>query len=220
MSGSASYYLKRAISEAGGRLLGSAQSAVNQPVFIIGPPRSGTTLFEQAYLSEFCPAYISNLTVRWRHAPFFASRITASFSWLRRESFESIYGATTGVFSPHEGWPIWNRWFPTGDAGDYLAAGNLDDATCERVREFVRRMSQLFRAHFVMKNVKNSVRICALTEIFPECCFIVMRRNPVNNAESILTGWHKYIKTPRKWHSTRMPPLPLPLRYRYVGGHA
>ena len=91
-------------------------------VFIIGTPRSGTTLLTQwlASLNLFC--YPSNFISRFYKAPFVGAIIQEmlvnpdyayknELAFDTSLSFQSDTGKTSGLTEPHEFWYFWRNYF-------------------------------------------------------------------------------------------------------------
>ena len=158
------------------------------PVFILGPPRSGTTLIYQAIVHCLTVSYLANFAEYFQleYSPIIAAKLGRFFRLTqdRRSTFESYYGRTQGLGAPHEGGRLWNRWFPV-DA-HYVGRGDLTTEQKRAIYQVVAGIEHTLDAPFVNKNVKHSVRIQALVEALPAALFIECRRNQVAVAQSIL----------------------------------
>jgi len=180
-------------------LLRSTESLVHPPVFIIGPPRSGTTLLYQALIARYYFAYFTNFTARFYYAPIIAF-------WLAQRlipnkqvgSYTSRYGQTTGWYGPHECGEFWYRWFPRGEHV-YVAPGVTHKTYLRELRSEIIGMSRVTRAPVLFKNTYNSMRIAPIIEALPEAFFLVCRRDIVDTAESILKGRERLYGTKERW---------------------
>jgi Sulfotransferase family len=161
---------------------------LHAPVFVIGAPRSGSTLICKVLIDQYRFAYISNLS-----SYFF--RTLCLGIWLAqrlrlaapRQGYHSSYGVTEGWSSPNEAGCFWYRWFPAG-MKIYVPDGELSAAARDEIRREIHAASALFGAPMIFKNLYNSMRIGPLLECFPEASFIVCERDPVQNALSLLRG--------------------------------
>lgn len=173
------------------------------PVFIIGPPRSGTTLLYQLMVHHFKVAYFNTLANQFFVAPWVASAVSKPFLRPYRSDFKSYYGKIAGLGSPHEGGSIWNRWFPREhrEGYNYVGSAYLSPDQKTEIRRLVAGMERVFSAPFLNKNVKNSVRIHALVDLFPQSLFLQMRRDPVHTALSILEGRKRLGEHLNRWLS-------------------
>ncbi|MCF8011593.1 MAG: sulfotransferase [Clostridiales bacterium] len=180
-------------------LLKSSCKLSYPPVFIIGPPRSGTTLLYQLLVHSCDFAYFSNLSTLFWKMPVIASHLSKGFLKRYNSDFSSNYGRTKGLSAPHEAGEIWNRWFPK--KYNYVTSGYLTNISKKEIYATVAAIENLYNAPFINKNVKNSVRILALKEIFPMAVFIEIQRNPISNAISILKGRKNNLKDINQWWS-------------------
>ncbi len=158
------------------------------PVFIVGVPRSGTTLLYQLMMSAFKFAYIPNVANTWYECPIRATRWALRWCKPYVSSFSSTHGYEQGCLAPSEAGNIWNRWFPyeKREGFNYTPAGWLSASAQQQIYRFVAHIESLFDAPFMTKNVKMSVRIAALREMFPEALFIHISRDPLDAALSLL----------------------------------
>ncbi|MDZ7724808.1 MAG: sulfotransferase [candidate division KSB1 bacterium] len=158
------------------------------PVFIVGPPRSGTTLLYQLLMSAFHFSYIPNISNTWYMMPVTAARMGRLLCPSYSSSFSSVHGYEKGAMAPSEAGNIWNRWFPyeKREGFNYTPAHYLSKPAKNRIVTFVANVENMFNAPFLTKNVKMSVRIRPLLEMFPNALFVHMQRNPVHSAASLL----------------------------------
>lgn len=169
-------------------------------IWIIGPPRSGTTLLYQVLVKRYKVAYISNFAVLFYKAPIFATWV-ANLLFSRQEAvkkFKSNYGKTTNWLGPHEAGPFWYRWFPRGDYV-YVPPGSISQDELNSFKKEIIGLAHLEKAPVVFKNVYNSMRIAPIIETFPNACFLVCRRDPLDTAQSILNGRVKLYDDKSKW---------------------
>ena len=171
-------------------LLGKNElSDVPPPCFIIGAPRSGTTLLYEALTIRFKFSYFSNIAERFYNTPA-ASTYFGNYFLAKRKSgsFASNYGQVDGWGAPSEGGRIWNRWVPQSF---YLSADHVTSLPTGKIRNTVASISKSIDAPFLNKNVMHSVHIELLNEIFPNCIFLEVRRDPVANIRSIIRARDK-----------------------------
>lgn len=173
------------------------------PIFIIGVPRSGTTLLYQVLTNCLHLCYFNNLMAYFFESPALVSLLTSRMGGNRASSdFSSYYGTTVGWKSPSQGGYIWmKRWFP--DDPCYIGSGFLDSKTRHEIRNTIGLIETTFGVPFVNKWPVNSVRVRAFAEVFPEAVFIRIRRDPVMTAQSILNGRRQFWKDERVWLSAK-----------------
>jgi hypothetical protein len=163
------------------------------PVFIVTPPRSGSTLLYQLMTGHLATCYFSNLADRLRVqgseiAPALAAALVKWFNLEQHAagSFSSYYGLSEGWGAPNEANGIWERWFPEEE--HHSPPGFLPAAGRQGLYRAVAVTEQIFDRSFLNKCIRNSVRIEALAEIFPTALFIQCRRNPLDIAQSLFVA--------------------------------
>ena len=173
------------------------------PVFLIGPPRSGTTLFYEAMITRFRFAYISNAAHRFFRTPLAATRLARPAIEARDSAFSSSMGHIDGWAAPNEGGWNWKRWLPDGDwSGDTLVA----EVALAELQSLTNGLSMVLDAPFLNKNVMHSNRLARMAAIWPDARFITVRRDVRANVRSIVKA-ERQDRGPRKdgqnWWSVR-----------------
>ena len=160
----------------------------HSPVFIIGPPRSGTTMLCQLLNYALATCYFGNLASRLRVQGIRNPPVVLS-AWLtklfrlmdkRVETFKSDYGRTRWLGNPSDSVMIWQHWFPNR----YIDTGEFPADARRAVYQAVAGTERVFGRPFVDKTVENCTRLRALVEIFPTALFIRCSRNPLAVAQS------------------------------------
>lgn len=167
-------------------------SSEHYPVFILGAPRSGSTLLYQLLLRHFNTAYISNLMAL---AP---CKMVDIAKRLKRYHFvpmvkESHFGYIKGAFSPSEAGAIQRFWFE-------------DDRLPEEIvwlRNTFILLSAIWDGPLIIKNLFNLFRLDRIRSIIPEARFIHIRRNYSFNAQSLLLARRKHNGSERIWWSIK-----------------
>lgn len=152
-------------------------------LFIVGAPRSGTTLIYQtldAYLDVVSP---SNLTALFPRAPLTAARIQNSLPDFHRPDFRNFYGQTTQLRGPNDAFHLWNRWL---GEDRYQPANTITTAAAEQMKRFFDTWMTIFGKPFLNKNNRNSLAIELLARHLPNARFIVVERDPMFVAQSLI----------------------------------
>ena len=185
------------------KLMESSLELKYPPIFILGPPRSGTTLMYQLMIHRYQLSFFTNISDMLNKFPVSAARWGRRIYSQYESSFESNYGRVDGKLAPSEAGGIWNRWFPyeSQDGYNYTAAGQLSIEKQKLVYQTVAGIEKLSDLPFVNKNVKHSVRILALNEIFPSSLFLRVVRDPEEIAVSILHGRKRQTTDVSAWWS-------------------
>lgn len=167
-----------------------------QPIFIVSPPRTGSTLLYQLLIQQYQCAYISNLMAAFpKYMIRLCRRWPAVAQGHGRDVRTAYYGYVPGFFGPSEAGMILRRWF--------------DDQATPRHDEAVRRtfdaIAMITGAPALLKNLNNSLRIAKIRQILPDSRFIVIRRDPRFTAQSILLARRAINRDPREWWSVEVP---------------
>lgn len=174
------------------------------PVFIIGPPRCGSTLLMQLIASTLDVGYLSNRHCQWSGSPAVAEYLyRASRHALQNATYESAHGRTEGWHGPAEcpGW--WYRFFRRHPS--YVSVLDADPQAMKCFRRSLAFLAAVGRKTFVFKNLYASVRICPITKWVPESLFIVVYRDEIANACSLLQARHDRFGSYEPWFSLEPP---------------
>jgi len=202
-----------ALSDLGGRVARRALAtlerrllaAVDEPefpcLFVLGLPRSGTTLVYQYLVDRLPVAYFTQGVGRFPEQ-------AAAITWLEyrvhgryRSDFHSRYGKIEGAAAPREAGAFFARFFGYDDRKrlEDLGPGEQD-----ALRRTVAAVQRAFGgAPFVNKNVKHLLRIDALAGLFPSAHFLVVERERRDVALSLLRARQALLADPRDWWSVR-----------------
>lgn len=165
------------------QLLRAHQDLQAPPVFILGAPRSGTSLFYELLVTRYHFSYFSNLAHRFFKTPSAATALGRNVVAGYRASYQSDYGHIAGWGAPNEGGWIWQRWL---EDGDWVDASGLSGLPVAEMRATLAAHEALLGAPFVNKNVMHSNRVLLLDALFPGCLFIEVRRDAGATARSII----------------------------------
>jgi hypothetical protein len=184
---------------------GGGQGPLPQkPIFVVGAPRSGSTLLYQLLVVRFDVAYLSNLHCRFFGAPALVERAVGKR--LRPpDDFSSRFGSTQGLAAPSECGPYWYRFFRKSP--QHVSLVDADPAQLERLRQSVRAFAGAAGRPLVLKNLVNSVRLAPLAAALPEALFVVVRRDEADTAASILAGRRAVHADESEWWSVEPPQL-------------
>ena len=174
------------------------------PIFIIGLPRSGTTVVEQVILEVFKFGYIDNIAAKFWNAPEYGIAISTELKPFYRRThgnFKSKLGFTEEVFGPHEFGYFWKRFF-SYEHGDHQVSDHINKKDKQNLKQEIKKLGSIFQLPFVFKNpVAITLNAKLLREIFPEALFIVVEREKVEVADSLLKAREKVCGNINKWFS-------------------
>lgn len=78
-------------------------------IFIVGAPRSGTTIFNQAFTYCFDVGFVDNLAARFFWNPALGVRIRQSLGYEKKWMGKSMFGQTDEISEPHEFGQFWRE---------------------------------------------------------------------------------------------------------------
>ncbi len=163
------------------------KNSQSPPVFILGLPRSGTTLMYQLLIDTHRFAYFSNISNYFYKSPvLFSNLVLKIFGYYKPTEYKSNFGLTPGFSSPSESGFIFRNWFN-------------DDLNKEKVKKSINTLSYLFEAPFITKNLYNNFRVRILNELFPNCVFIEIRRDLRYVGQSLLAARKNKFGSYNEW---------------------
>lgn len=179
-------------------------------VHVIGVPRSGTTLLTQLISSGLDVGYINNFIARFWKAPVTGIRISRE---ILGDNFESTltskFGKTCRIREPHEFNYFWS---------DVLGYDGFLEKTAEeaeqidwkRISIVVRNMIGAFNKPLVFKSFLPAWHAARMQTHLPRSCFVWIRREPLENALSLLETRKKIHNSEEEWISLK------PLEYKQL----
>lgn len=189
-------------------------------IFIMGPLRSGTTLFTQWLANTGLAAYPTNLLSRFYGAPMVGAQIQLLLTDprfnFRNEildfnspiSFESENGKTIGALAPNEFWYFWRRFLPFQEL-DWLPDEELFRVVDKnKLVAELSSLTQVFCKPFALKSMILNYNIPFLDAIFKKALFVQIKRNPVTNVASILDARRRQLGSESAWYSFKIPEYP------------
>lgn len=183
------------------RLLALSSPAASTPLFIVGVPRSGTTIAYQLATHCLRLSYFPNIANILYQVPVVANRIGQSVLRPYKTDFDSRFGYSRGLMAPSEGGRIWRRWFGITPKEECQGRKSVAVGEMKRLQQTIACIEADGAAPFVNKNVFSSVRIHELSEIFPKSLFLQVSRSPLEVAASILRGRDTVLGRRDRWWS-------------------
>ncbi|MBW4933799.1 sulfotransferase [Marinobacter sp. F4206] len=189
-------------------------------IFVMGPLRSGTTLFTQWLANTGLVAYPTNLLSRFFGAPLVGAKIQQLLTDPRYNfrneildfnsdiDFSSENGKTNGALAPNEFWYFWRRFLPF-DELDYMPEDELrQKADLDGFRNELNALANIFEKPFAMKAMIMNQNIPELAEQFDKPLFIWIRRDPVYNIQSALEARKRQYGDINTWYSFKIKEYP------------
>lgn len=165
------------------KIIHGCSSELIPPVFIVGAPRTGSTILFQLLIRKYKFSYFNNLQSFFYASPAIIAKMSYRLAIKNalKLRLNSKYGYIKGVFSPSEAGAVFRYWF--GEKG-------FSDRSTENRRKYIKNtinyISSLSSAPFLSKNLNNSLRLNAITSVFPEAFFIWIKRNPLYASQSLI----------------------------------
>ncbi|PAU72286.1 sulfotransferase [Vreelandella alkaliphila] len=201
------------------RYLENAQERFSK-IFVMGPLRSGTTLFTQWLANTGLAAYPTNMLSRFFGAPLVGAKIQQLLTDPRYNfrneimdfnsdiNFSSDNGKTKGALAPNEFWYFWRRFLPF-DEMDYMPADELrQKANLAGFRDELNALANIFEKPFAMKAMIMNQNIPELAEQFDKPLFIWIRRDPIFNIQSALEARKRQYGDINTWYSFKIKEYP------------
>lgn len=178
------------------------QSAQPQ-LFVLGLPRSGTTLVYQYIVHRLKVAYLTNGVGNYPQSPCLVTFLQTRLHREYQSDFKSYYGKVTGPVAPREAGSFWGRFF---SFERYVRHEDVNTKDMDTLKNTIACVQHIFHNKpFVNKNVKHMLRIDALSKIYPNSYFLVVERKLQDVALSVIRGRYASLNDPREWWSVKPP---------------
>lgn len=186
-------------------------------VMVMGPLRSGTTLFMQWLANSGLVAYPSNLLSRFYHSPIVGAKIQLLLTdprynfrdelgeFIAQVNYSSDNGKTKGVLAPNEFWYFWRRFLkePSRDVWSDAELHQTMDITALQAE--LAGMIEVFDKPFAAKGMLFNYNIPFLDEVLGNAFFIQIKRDPITNVASILEARKRQLGSDSTWYSFKIP---------------
>lgn len=214
--------LNESLSVAEDRFLQKSSDAESEHpiIFVMGPLRSGTTLFMQWLANSGIAAYPTNLLSRFYRAPAIGAQIQLLLTDPRYEfrneipefrneiSFQSENGKTTGALAPNEFWYFWRRFLPFQDL-DWLPDEELHRVVDkQKLRAELAALTRVFDKPFALKAMILNYNIPFLDAMFEKAVFVQLKRDTITNVSSVLDARERQLGSREQWYSFKIPEYP------------
>ena len=152
-------------------------------LFVVGPPRSGTTLVVQTLIRALPVAYLTNVTTVFPRAPMTAARLLRARLANEKVQPRSHYGRTSRLHGPNDGLQLWDRWIGTDRT---RVPETLDPAARAALVAFFGAYEAMHARPVVAKNNSLNLYAALVAEALPTARFVCLRRDPLFLAQSLL----------------------------------
>jgi len=162
------------------RLLAENKTIELPIVFIVGPPRSGSTLLYLALSQSLNVSWFPNLSQLFPRSPIIATTWFANKT-KKQYRLSNYFGNTPGLSLPNDGHSIWNRWYGNDR---YVPKVSVDSV--DAMQLFIAAWVNSFKKPLLNKNNRNSLCVRQLSEAFPTAHFVVITRHHADTVRSLV----------------------------------
>jgi len=152
-------------------------------VFVVGPPRSGTTLVAQALIASLPVAYFNNLTSVFPRSPIVVNKAAPRPCRNERIEFRSFYGKSKKWFGPNDALYFWDRWLGRDRT---VIPTAIDEPNRTRLVQFFGAFQEAFPQPLVAKNNNMNAYAKIVAPLLPTSIFLCLRRDPLYLAQALL----------------------------------
>ncbi len=182
--------------------------------FIIGNPRSGTTLFLQWMASLGLFSYPTNVLNHFAYAPYIGALIQQMLfnpdydfqnefgNTSYENSFSSNLGKTKGALATSEFQHFFRNFMPNFDP-EYLSVEQLEEVDFKGIKNGLTSIESVFRNPFVTKAMMLQYNLTELYKTIPNSIFFHIKREPIYNMQSLLLAREKYYSDRNIWLSVK-----------------
>jgi hypothetical protein len=177
------------------------------PLFIVGVPRSGTTMVYQIITYQFKVAYFTPVMDYLYGIPNILFRLLKPYLKRPKPLFQSNYGKVKGLLSPSETGTIWYRWFPWDDLNSHflrISENEIYDDCYQNLKLNILSISTVMQRPLAIKCVYLGMVINILSQLFPHARFIHVHRDSLITIQSLYIARKKQADS-LKWWSVKPP---------------
>lgn len=159
---------------------------VSNSLFIVGLPRSGTTLAYELIVQAFEVAYFSKVYNYTFGLPNLTTRLTTRFGRRPPPKYESNYGNIPGMFAPAENHHFWSTWFrENSQRGHYVPASSIPERQVLTMNRALASISAIAGQPFVFKDIYLTLSVDAVLQCIRGSRLLVISRDPEAVAASV-----------------------------------
>lgn len=186
-------------------------------ILVVGPIRSGTTLFMQWLANTGLVAYPTNLLSRFYQAPILGAKIQLLLTdpaynfrdeltdFIQQVEYLSENGKTKGVLAPNEFWYFWRRFLTESQRDVWSDEELMQSMDITTMRAELIGIMDIFQKPFLAKGMLFNYNIPFLDSIFENVLFVQIKRDPVSNIASVLEARKRQLGSESQWYSFQIP---------------
>lgn len=170
-------------------------------IFILGLPRSGTTLLSQVLYIGLDLYTTNNLISKFWQSPLvgvWLSKVVIGEN--KNYSFESEYANTPDIDAPHEFSYFWRNVLKIKDPYNYDPVSADTNINWQKLKETVLNMNHVVGKGFVFKTLEyTGYHLLRFSSLFKEALFVYIERHPLEVAKSIYKARLKFFGDESRW---------------------
>ena len=183
--------------------LNQDSNLVYPSIFVLGVPRSGTTLLMQLLASGLDVGYPDCIIARFWKAPQYGCLLSKHLVGNKNKiTFNSKYGTPDNIFEPHEFSYFWHYWMNAGTIDNEkqtaCSAHNID---WDGFKNQLGAMQTCFAKPIAMKGLLAKGVLNELSVKIPKTVYLYIERDKVDVALSLLEARKRYYGTESQWWS-------------------
>lgn len=174
------------------------------PIFIVGSPRSGSTILYQILTNYFDLLYIDNLTSIFYRNLYFGFWLDEKiFHHRPHNCFSSRYGNTAhcGLKGPSECGMFWYQWLPRKK--HFIDKNEISLEDRRQISNIIFALIRTYNKPLLFKNLNMGQRMRLIAEFAPKAKFIFIKRNSLYMAQSIFMTRKKLGIADKDWWSVK-----------------
>ncbi len=172
----------------------------HESVFVIGAPRSGTTLLSQFICAAFDVGYVDNLMACFWKAPVYGAMLSRKLLKHRVITSRSEFGATKLATDPHEFGGFWRSML---NYQDMTQQGECDSASLNDLAVKLDQISKVFALPMIYKVFQLTWHMVEYQKLRPQTRWVWVHRDVERNALSLLKFREHLHGDRSKWASSR-----------------
>jgi len=171
-------------------------------IFIVGAPRSGTTLLNQMIAYTFDIGYVNQLIARFWEKPYIGAILSKELKLFSLNNFSSEFGFTQEITNVHEFGYFWKKYFNrVWERDPFIDDLSENDINWDAWRLDILSLNKIMRNSFVYKATNIVPYIKKVQDVLNQSVFIYIKRDAYDVALSILKARKKRNENFTDWWS-------------------